>query len=357
MSTKEVATPEKADTPKETTEAPEAQRVEPEVPAPETPTEAQSSRRVTRSQTGRVPKRPAAEEAAPAPKKRATSTAKKAKRPSRQNSAEEEAPEQVPSPAQPPVSEPPTPIASSNATPVPEPVLIPPPQEQQQQQQQTRITFLEVSTVTGDPGDRRMARTRAFFPTPVPNLTKKSRGRRVPTTETVDPNGQPDKRYYVCKVEGCGKCFHRGEHLKRHIRSIHTHEKPFKCTYPECEKYFNRHDNLLQHLKVHKESKVPRGGKSSAHTSRPSTPPSTSQQREDFDSPASEGASESAPARPRTIYDHQPGLYSGYVNSGPFEGPTEPIRFVTNMAVSSLRTEIPQSPTDARPPSTYPWQR
>lgn len=30
---------------------------------------------------------------------------------------------------------------------------------------------------------------------------------------------------YVCKVEECGKCFSRGEHLKRHIRSIHTHEK------------------------------------------------------------------------------------------------------------------------------------
>ncbi|KAJ3876467.1 hypothetical protein F5051DRAFT_309425, partial [Lentinula edodes] len=121
---------------------------------------------------------------------------------------------------------------------------------------------------------------RATLPTPVPNLTKKSRGRRVPvrvvttngmeviqdpppvsaassTTTTGTGNGNTDpvnpkgKRSYVCSVEGCGKCFHRGEHLKRHIRSIHTHDKPFKCTYPECDKNFNRHDNLLQHLKVH----------------------------------------------------------------------------------------------------------
>ncbi|KAJ3733680.1 hypothetical protein DFJ43DRAFT_973693, partial [Lentinula guzmanii] len=121
---------------------------------------------------------------------------------------------------------------------------------------------------------------RATLPTPVPNLTKKSRGRRVPVrvvstngmeliqdpppvsspSNTMAPgssNGTTDsanpkaKRSYVCSVEGCGKCFHRGEHLKRHIRSIHTHEKPFKCTYPECDKNFNRHDNLLQHLKVH----------------------------------------------------------------------------------------------------------
>jgi hypothetical protein len=32
-------------------------------------------------------------------------------------------------------------------------------------------------------------------------------------------------RAYVCRVNGCGKCFQRGEHLKRHIRSIHTNEK------------------------------------------------------------------------------------------------------------------------------------
>lgn len=32
-------------------------------------------------------------------------------------------------------------------------------------------------------------------------------------------------RSYVCRVNGCGKCFQRGEHLKRHIRSIHTNDK------------------------------------------------------------------------------------------------------------------------------------
>ncbi|PFH45474.1 hypothetical protein AMATHDRAFT_184547 [Amanita thiersii Skay4041] len=97
-------------------------------------------------------------------------------------------------------------------------------------------------------------RSRVVLPVPVPNLTKKSRGRRVPTTSSPDLSGSSkDERLYVCKVEGCGKCFHRGEHLKRHIRSIHTHEKPFKCTFSMCEKYFNRHDNLLQHLKVHRE--------------------------------------------------------------------------------------------------------
>ncbi|CAE6404905.1 unnamed protein product [Rhizoctonia solani] len=52
-------------------------------------------------------------------------------------------------------------------------------------------------------------------------------------------------------VDGCGKCFHRGEHLKRHIRSIHTNERPHSCPEPDCLKTFSRHDNLIQHMKTH----------------------------------------------------------------------------------------------------------
>jgi len=86
-----------------------------------------------------------------------------------------------------------------------------------------QYTFLgEASLIV----DRRGPRSRATLPVPVPNLTKKSRGRRVPTKPTAEKDGtQKANRLYVCKVEDCGKCFNRGEHLKRHIRSIHTHEK------------------------------------------------------------------------------------------------------------------------------------
>ena len=95
----------------------------------------------------------------------------------------------------------------------------------------------------------------APIPVPVPNLTKKSRGRKVPTVhdpelesaadeyvpsgrlrDTSDggrvkrgrgggATGTKNARTYRCTVEDCGKCFVRGEHLKRHIRSIHTNEK------------------------------------------------------------------------------------------------------------------------------------
>ena len=108
----------------------------------------------------------------------------------------------------------------------------------------------------------------ATLPAPiVPNLTKRSRGRRVPTMsfledlrsvagkkrQTMSSVGGNAMRTYLCVVEGCGKAFARGEHLKRHVRSIHTHEKPHKCPYPGCGKGFNRHENLGQHMRVHKD--------------------------------------------------------------------------------------------------------
>ncbi|KAG6906921.1 hypothetical protein DXG01_011347 [Tephrocybe rancida] len=92
------------------------------------------------------------------------------------------------------------------------------------------------------------------IPVPVPHLTKKSRGRKVPYVNTRvarglsvedsydgDDDGVGGRdgssrrgrgggrsgggRPFVCTVEGCGKCFIRGEHLKRHVRSIHTNDK------------------------------------------------------------------------------------------------------------------------------------
>lgn len=64
-------------------------------------------------------------------------------------------------------------------------------------------------------------------PVPVPNLTKKSRGRNVPTvSNAISPYGtHRTRRSFICVVSDCGKCFARGEHLKRHIRSIHTNDK------------------------------------------------------------------------------------------------------------------------------------
>ncbi|KAJ7088882.1 hypothetical protein B0H15DRAFT_780496 [Mycena belliarum] len=84
------------------------------------------------------------------------------------------------------------------------------------------------------------------LPVPVPNLIKKSRGRAVPADTTSGP-----PRTFVCGVAGCEKGFVRGEHLKRHVRSIHTYEKPHKCPFEGCDKAFSRRDNLAQHARMH----------------------------------------------------------------------------------------------------------
>ncbi|GMM53543.1 stress-responsive transcriptional activator [Maudiozyma humilis] len=54
---------------------------------------------------------------------------------------------------------------------------------------------------------------------------------------------------FQCK--DCDKAFRRSEHLKRHVRSVHSTERPFPCML--CEKKFSRSDNLSQHLKTHKK--------------------------------------------------------------------------------------------------------
>ena len=144
------------------------------------------------------------------------------------------------------------------------------------------------------------------IPVPVPNLNKKSRGRKVPfvskqespfpssvvaapieynlgsrlqestrshkKAQPVSPSDESGSRTYVCVIPGCGKCFVRGEHLKRHVRSIHTNDKrkyfgpigvvltylspsvAHVCPIEGCHKSFSRRDNLGQHVRVHLQS-------------------------------------------------------------------------------------------------------
>lgn len=111
----------------------------------------------------------------------------------------------------------------------------------------TLATGVEASTssATSTSGSSGRRRPRAMsslpVPVPVPHLTKKSRGRRVPTVTSFEDlattvgkkkgNSGKNSRMYLCEVDGCGKCFARGEHLKRHVRSIHTYEKRKPCFF------------------------------------------------------------------------------------------------------------------------------
>ena len=73
-----------------------------------------------------------------------------------------------------------------------------------------------------------------------PNTPVNRRGRKQSLTE--DPS-----KTFICTL--CSRRFRRQEHLKRHYRSLHTHDKPFECN--ECGKKFSRSDNLAQHARTH----------------------------------------------------------------------------------------------------------
>ncbi|SCU86234.1 LAMI_0D01024g1_1 [Lachancea mirantina] len=86
-------------------------------------------------------------------------------------------------------------------------------------------------------------------------ISSSSNGKRKhpPMTKTrgsksTSPLEEEEKPF---RCQECPKAFRRSEHLKRHIRSVHSSERPFHCSF--CDKKFSRSDNLSQHLKTHKK--------------------------------------------------------------------------------------------------------
>jgi len=91
---------------------------------------------------------------------------------------------------------------------------------------------------------------------------KRSRGRRVSTSQ---PDNVSGGKLFTCHFDDCGKIFKRSEHLKRHVRSIHTQEKPFGCPIHNCTKRFSRSDNLNQHIRIHRHNNSNNAGSRGAH--------------------------------------------------------------------------------------------
>ncbi|KAI7900290.1 uncharacterized protein BX663DRAFT_518169 [Cokeromyces recurvatus] len=96
---------------------------------------------------------------------------------------------------------------------------------------------------SSSPSSRRTSKVNTKLKSP------RSRGRRVSNSPTV-----AGQKVFTCRHDECGKVFKRSEHLKRHIRSIHTLEKPFECPYQTCSKRFSRSDNLNQHIRIHRHT-------------------------------------------------------------------------------------------------------
>lgn len=96
------------------------------------------------------------------------------------------------------------------------------------------------SLTTSSNGDREEYREEIVSVIPAHN------GRVLKNEPIVIPP-QEDGKPFPCP--NCSKQFKRSEHLKRHIRSVHSNIRPFHCKY--CEKQFSRSDNLAQHLKTH----------------------------------------------------------------------------------------------------------
>ncbi|KAI9476206.1 MAG: hypothetical protein EXX96DRAFT_576203 [Benjaminiella poitrasii] len=103
------------------------------------------------------------------------------------------------------------------------------------------------SSLSISPPSSRRTSTKAKPTTAV--KTTRSRGRRVSSNPNV-----VGQKVFTCRHDDCGKVFKRSEHLKRHIRSIHTLEKPFECPYQSCSKRFSRSDNLNQHIRIHRHT-------------------------------------------------------------------------------------------------------
>lgn len=89
------------------------------------------------------------------------------------------------------------------------------------------------TSTTSEPADSNAS-------TPAQTGSVSRRGRKQSLTD--DPS-----KTFVCTL--CSRRFRRQEHLKRHFRSLHTHDKPFECT--DCGKKFSRSDNLSQHQRTH----------------------------------------------------------------------------------------------------------
>lgn len=88
------------------------------------------------------------------------------------------------------------------------------------------------------------------------SVRRRTRGRQAPVSpdgkavKYRSKNGELKDRPFICPVAACAVTFSRNEHLKRHIKCVHTDDEGWVCQYGEsCMKTFTRKDNYRQHVR------------------------------------------------------------------------------------------------------------
>ncbi|KAI0778929.1 hypothetical protein BD413DRAFT_466605 [Trametes elegans] len=96
--------------------------------------------------------------------------------------------------------------------------------------------------------EMRKPREKSTMPTPLPGLTKPSKGHKAPVAGTTTDR----RRKWTCPVETCRKAFLQRSHLKRHIETIHNHPTNVDpCLVPLCDFHPTRVDNRRVHVARH----------------------------------------------------------------------------------------------------------
>lgn len=72
-------------------------------------------------------------------------------------------------------------------------------------------------------------------------------------------DGEADRKrlVVVCPVAGCGKEFDRKFNMKAHLRK-HTGDRPYKCSYPQCNIRYMWRSSLANHIRRHEELNMSR---------------------------------------------------------------------------------------------------